>query len=239
MVQKFFRIFTIFFQSGPPGRFLQILNSNPLISFNDVRQRRNTLSSDFASDSAFNIMKLPDFSGNNKSHGQTGLSRPSRTAYTVHVRFRILGHIKIIYMGYPADIQSSCCHVSSHKNINCAFFKLADDCIAFLLRQVAMKTFCHIPALFQRLRHLVGTAFRPNKDNGQFRILHIQQPAKTIELLHIRQFDIFLFHQVNCNRSRFNLHKHRITKERFRQFSDRCRHGSREKHRLPFFRHPR
>ena len=66
MVQKFFRIFTIFFQSGPPGRFLQILNSNPLISFNDVRQRRNTLSSDFASDSALNIMKLPDFSGNNK-----------------------------------------------------------------------------------------------------------------------------------------------------------------------------
>ena len=139
-------------------------------------------------------------------------------------------------MGNPGNIEAPGSYVGGHKDIDGAFLELADHRIPLRLGQVSVKAFRHVSPLFQGFRHFIAAPFRADKDDGQFRVLHIQEPAEGIELLPVRQFDIFLFNEVDGHSGRLNFDQFRILQECFRQFPDRFGHGGGEKHGLPFFR---
>ena len=139
-------------------------------------------------------------------------------------------------MGHTGNIKASGCHIGGYQDINGAFFKLAHHSVSFLLGQVAMKTFCHVSPLLQGFRHFIASSLGTDEDDGQFRILHIQQAAEGIKFLAVRQFDVFLFDEVDGHSSRFDFHQFRILQESLSQLTDRFRHGGREEEKLPLFR---
>ena len=99
-----------------------------------------------------------------------------------------------------------------------------------------MKAFGHVASLFQGFRHFIGSPFRTDENDGQFRFLHIEQPAEGVKFLTVRKFDIFLFDEIDGDCGCLDFDQFRLFLERLCQLSDRFGHGSGEEHGLPFIR---
>ena len=182
-------------------------------------------------------MELSHFPGNDKGGGHARAAGAARTAYAVHVAFRVLRHIKIVHVGDAADVQPAGRHISRHQNVDGIFLELTDDGVALCLRQIAVDALRRIAALLQRFRHFVGAALRPYEYDGQIRFLHVEETAQRIKFLTVRQLDVFLLDEVDGDRRRLDLHVFRFLKERVGQLLNRFRHRRRKKHSLPFLRH--
>ena len=154
----------------------------------------------------------------------------------MYIDFRILRHIEVVNVCDAGNIKASGSDVSSNEDINGAFLELAYDGVSLLLGQVTVKTFGHVASLLQSFGDFIAAALGAYEYDSQFGILHIEQTAECVKFLTVRQFDVFLFDQVDGYGSSLDLDDFRVLQECFSEFTDRSRHGSGEEHGLSFFR---
>ncbi len=142
-------------------------------------------------------------------------------------------------MGDAGNIQAAGCYVGGYQDVDGAFLELAHHGVSLLLGQIAVEPFRHVAALLQRFGHFVTASLGADENDGELRILHVQEAAQGVKFLTVRQLDVFLFNEIDGYRSGFDFYDFRFLQESLCQFSDGSGHGSGEEHGLPFFRNPR
>ena len=91
-------------------------------------------------------------------------SGPASPTDAVHIRFSIVGRIKVDHVADSFNIESSGRDVGGNKNIKLPFGQPSNQLLSLVLGQVTVNGSGSYPQLTDLLSHALGLNFRSNKD---------------------------------------------------------------------------
>ena len=160
-------------------------------------------------------------------------ARAAGAADAVHVILAVVRQVVIEDHLDVIDVQPARGDVGGDEKLNRALAKLRHHALAHRLRDVAVQLVGDIAARREVLGELVHHHLGAAKDDAEFQVLQVDEPAERLDFETAVHLVIDLIDRRHGERLRFDLHLHRIAREGLDQVLDRPRQRGGEEDRLP------
>ena len=174
---------------------------------------------------SLDLADLTDLPAVGESKGSALSAGTAGSADTVYIILNILRNVIIDDGFHIVHVDTSGRHIRGDQNAGSTVAETVHSHIPLCLRQIAVQSFCLKSLLFQQIRQLVHLFLRITEDQGQFRLIVLQQS-------HTGGILVLIFHAVKLlgyQRDRQLLCRYLyqlcILLEPIRDLQNRLRHG--------------
>ena len=161
-----------------------------------------------------------------KGKGTSCLAGPARSAYAVHIVFRILRQIIIDHDLHIVNVDASCRHIRGDQDIGGSVPETPHGHVSLMLGHIPMESLHLKASLLHHLRKLVHLDLRIAEDKAELRLIIFQQTDACRILVLLLHSVIPLGHQRYGQLLRRYLHQSGILLEFVRNIQNRLGHSS-------------
>ena len=139
-------------------------------------------------------------------------------------------------MGNAVNVETTCCNVGSHEDVQAAILELVNGALTLLLGDIAVDGSSVVASVAKRICNLFGLVLRTAEDDDCVILDDLENAGERIHLLTVRGQKVTLGDVVVRTTLGFNSNLSRIVEVLLGQAANRVRHGCREQRDLLLLR---